>query len=421
MRLQSSVYCLITLFLCCTPALRSQSSLTHIAAAQYRVEQTARGIERLFIGNVHIHTERLTISCDTAREILSQNLVVLAGNVRILRDSLRITAPLVQYFRQHHLFLAPNGVRVRDTNIQIVARAGRYQRASEHLIFTDSVFVHTDSLSLSAHRIHYWRSSRTFTATGAIKLFLLPDRFLLADSLLGNLDNQCYTAIGNVQSWDLNFRNQDTLFLQADTLRYCRHTLYAAGNVAAAAETFALRTSIFLQDSSNIHLPTPNQIWLDSVYLSARYTHHYSAPDSTATLSLFGNAYVLLPTSAQFPHRWHKLQADTILIDLYTQNPTQIVAIHNAYSCYFLFSESNAPEGVAEHKADTIRITFRHQKPREIYWTNKIYGKILPESLLPLHPELLIPNPPHALRPQRLPLPHIAYTLIHPKSETRVP
>jgi len=285
---------------------------------------------------------------------------------------------------------APNGVTIVDSAVRVTAQSGVYFRSDDYIQLSGSVHIAMNSLLLLADIVHYWRTSRKFRAEGNVQLLRQPDRFLVADSVVGNLETDCYTASGNVQVWSFPPSSSDTTFLRAASLYLCDDTLRAKENVVVVTEQFRCRTRTLFQIDSTLLLFPETRIWLDSTVLQA---------DSVVYQQL--NASAMLPASAQFPERWHLLKGEYLRITIANGSPAAIFAHTNAYSRYFLFDESQQPAGVIEHKVDTIAITFQNKKPTIVAHLHKAYGQFLPESLIGAHPQLLQPTSPLRALPSR--------------------
>lgn len=386
-------------FLVTAPAFAQPITAEH--AEQYRVIQTPNGIERLLLGNVHIRIGALEIFADSVREQPTRALIILQGNVRIYRDSLHIAAPILYYNQKTQTMDAPKGVTIVDSAVRVTAQSGIYFRPNDHIQLSGSVHIATDSLLLLAEVVHYWRRSQKFRATGNVQLLRQPDRFLIADSVSGDLATDCYTASGNVQAWSFSSSSADTTFLQAASLYLCADTLRAKESVVVVTDQFRCRTGTLFQIDSTLLLFPETRIWLDSTVLQADSVVYRQLNDSTDQLTAWRNASVLLPASVQFPDRWHLLKSEYLRITTIKDAPAMILAHTDAYSRYFLFDESQQPAGVVEHKADTITIAFQHKKPVIVAHLHKVYGQFLPESLIDTHPQLLESASPLRSMPSR--------------------
>ena len=361
-------------------------------------------------GDVKLENKSTTIFTDTLDYDLANNICYYDDNGKIIDSTTTITSKIGKYFTKNDLFflyIDVEGVNknftlksdtvsyntktgriniygpttVQDTANMLYAENGWYDSNSGEAELQQNPVMSNKNQQVSAKYIKYNKATKSGKATGGVRVRDNENSSVITGNYAIYNDEK-QTAMVTDSAVYMNYNENDTLYLHADTLRTYPDTVPDEKIVLAYHKVRFFRTDlqgvcdsmVYFTRDSVIQLHRAPVIWSDVHQLTADMVEMQQFTDAPDELRLTGNCFII---SEQDSNRFDQIKGKTMIGYIINNKLDHINVNGNGQTLYYV-PDKNEIVGLNRAESSKITIKFKEGKVNRISLIKSPEGELKP-------------------------------------------
>lgn len=317
------------------------------------------------IGKYFINTDRI----DFYRDVVAVN------------KDFTLESDTVDYNTVTGLINITGPTTIRDSANTLYAEKGWYDSKTGEAELLKKPLISNETQNIAANYIKYNKENKTGRALGNVRIEDIENKSLVTGEK-ADYSDLLQTAVVTDSAVYINYTENDTLYLHADTLRTVPDTIEGAKIIKAYYGVRFFRSDIqgvcdsmvYFTNDSIIQLHTRPVIWSDIHQLSADLIEMQQIADAPDELHLKRNSFII---SKQDSGRFDQIKGKDMTGYIVNRKLDKIDVDGNGQTLYYA-REKEQIIGLNRAESSKITIRFQDGKIHRIYFLKAPEGELKP-------------------------------------------
>jgi lipopolysaccharide export system protein LptA len=346
---------------------------------------------RELIGHVKMQRGNTVLSCDTAVQNLTQDIVDLYGDVNVEDDTLTLLTKQARYFSKAKLVSSDTSVYLNDRHRTLTANRGSYDTEAKVAQFHGNVFVRDSTSQLRAQQLTYFRREDKTVADSDVQIKNLENNITVYGCHFEDYGKRNFSVMTGspllIQIDTSSDGKIDTLLITARRMEAYRDSanerFVADDSVQIIRDSLSARCGhgIYFSNDSVVVLQNDPIVWYGDNQLTGDSVAVHIHNKRVTRVDVSGSAFAVERSDSIYSDRFNQIKGKVLTMFLVDREIDRIVVENNATSLYYLY-DKDKPNGLNRVSGDRVIMYFKGGKIDRIAVISGVEGNYYPEKLV---------------------------------------
>jgi len=322
-----------------------------------------------------------TITSVIGKYFINDDLLNLYKNVVVVNEKYTLHSDTVGYHTETGKITINGPTTIRDSANTLYAENGWYDSNTGEAELLKKPIISNETQNIAANYIRYNKEKKSGKAIGSVRMTDLENRSIITGNL-ADYNDQLETAMVTDSAVYMNYDENDTLYLHADTLRTFPDTVPDEKVIFAFHKVRFFRTDlqgvcdsmVYFTKDSIIQLHKSPILWSEIHQLSAELIEMKQFSDAPDELHLSRNSFII---SKQDTNMYDQIKGKEMIGYIVNKKLNNIEVNGNGQTLYYA-REKEEIIGLNRAESSKISIRFKEGKINTISFLSAPEGELKP-------------------------------------------